>query len=89
MARPRATSRCARIRRHEQRHRCAEALAVGARRFRSLELPLAAEVLALGDVDHLLGDDAQARPLVLRHRLAGKRAQRLVRLRERAPDACR
>ena len=72
------------FRRHEQRHRCAEALAVGARRFRPLELHLAAEILALGDVDHLLGDDAGARELVLRHRLALERAQRRVHLRKRA-----
>ena len=72
------------FRRHEQRHRRAEALAVGARRFRPLELHLAAEILALGDVDHLLGDDAGARELVLRHRLAVERAQRRVHLREGA-----
>ena len=39
----------------------AEALAVGERRFGAVELLLAAEILALGDVDHLLGDDAGAR----------------------------
>src|SRR5712692_7760627 len=38
--------------RDEQRHRGAEALAVGGRRLGPLEHLLAAEVLALGDVDH-------------------------------------
>src|SRR3982074_972394 len=41
------------LRRDEERHRGAKTLAVGARRFRALELHFAAEVLALGDVDHL------------------------------------
>ncbi len=39
---------------------------------------LAAEVLALGDVDHLLGDDAGARELVLGDRRVADTAQRLV-----------
>ena len=37
---------------------------------RAVEHLLAAEVLALGDVDHLLGDDAGAGEFVLRHRRA-------------------
>jgi len=53
------------FRRHEQRHRCAEAFAVGAGRLGALKLRFAAQVLALGDIDHFLGDDARARPLVL------------------------
>src|SRR5882757_1591333 len=40
------------FRRDEGRHRGAEALAVGERGLGALELPLAAEILALGDVDH-------------------------------------
>ncbi len=74
------------FRRHEGRHRRAEALAVGERRFRALELDLAAEVLARRDVDHLLGDDAGARPFELGHRLAGERAQRAMVLREHARE---
>ena len=74
------------LRRHEGRHRCAEALAVGERGLRALELDLAAEVLARRDVDHLLGDDAGARPFELGHRLAGECAQRTMRLREHARE---
>ena len=58
----------------------AEAFAVGERRLGASERGLAAEVLAVRDVDHLLGDDAGAGKLVLRHRLAGdgRAAARLV-----------
>ena len=53
-------------------------------------LQLAAEILALGDVDHLLGDDAGARELELRHRLAVDGAQRPMGGRESCGrDACR
>ena len=40
------------------------------RAFGAVELLLAAEVLALGDVDHLLGDDAGLGEFVLRDRRA-------------------
>ena len=53
------------FRRDEQRHRSAEALAVVVRGLRALEHFLAAEIFALGDVDHFLGDDARARPFEL------------------------
>ncbi len=74
------------FRRDEQRHRGAEALAVLLRPFGAVELLLPPEVLALGDVDHLLGDDAGLRPFVLRHRLAGQRTQRPVHGREGAGE---
>ena len=51
--------------RHEQRHRGAKALAVIMRRRRGLVHLFAPKVLALGDVDHLLGDDAGPRPFEL------------------------
>src|SRR4029453_11971917 len=63
------------FRRDEGRHCGAEALAVGKRRLGALELLLASEIFALGDVDHFLGNDAGARELELRDRLAGKRPQ--------------
>ncbi len=53
------------LRRDEGGHRAAELLAVGERCFGAFQLFLAAEVFALGDVDHLFGDDAGARPFVL------------------------
>src|SRR3954453_5634567 len=43
--------------RNEPRHPAPKLLAVGQCGFGALELFLAAEVLAFGDVDHLLGDD--------------------------------
>jgi len=63
--------------RDEERHAGAEALAVGLRGFRAFEHLLAAEVLALGHVDHLLGDDAGTREFELGHLVAWKPAQRL------------
>ncbi len=48
------------FRRHERRHRGAEAFAVGQRCFGALELDFAPEIFAGRDVDHLLGDDAGA-----------------------------
>ena len=48
----------------------AEALAVGQALLGNVERDLAAEILALGDVDHLLGDDAGTRPFELGDRLA-------------------
>ncbi len=51
--------------RDEQRHGGAEAFTVVMRGLRAVEHGLAAEILALGDVDHLLGDDAGARPFEL------------------------
>ena len=63
------------FRRDERRHRGAEAFAVVMRGLRAVEHLLAAEVFALGDVDHLLGDDAGAGPFELRDRLAGRGAR--------------
>src|SRR5690606_1280611 len=59
----------------------AEALAIGQRRFGALEHRFASQVLTMGDVDHLLGDDAGAGVLELRQRLALDAAEgpRLVR----------
>ena len=71
MARPRAISVRTNSGVMNGGHRGAEAFAVGQRRFGALELSLAAEVFALGDVDHLLGDDAGAREFEL-----GDRARR-------------
>src|ERR1051326_2270221 len=48
----------------------AETFAVRDAGFRLLQCPRAAEVLAMRDVDHFLGDDAGARELILRHQLA-------------------
>ncbi|CEG08972.1 hypothetical protein BN961_02393 [Afipia felis] len=62
----------------EQRHFGAERFTVGAGGFRALKLLLAAEVLALGDVDHLLGDDAGAREFELGDRRIADTAHRLV-----------
>ena len=53
------------FRRDEERHRSAEAFAVVVRRLRAFEHLLAAEIFALGDVDHFLGDDAGPRPFEL------------------------
>ncbi len=66
------------FRRHERRHRGAEAFAVGERGFGAFELLLAAEVFAGRDVDHLLGDDAGAGEFELRDHVAVEAAQRLV-----------
>src|SRR5436190_6942816 len=64
-------------------HRSAKAFAVGERRLRALELSFTAKILALGDVDHLLGDDAGAGEFELGHLVAIEAAQRLVMRRER------
>src|SRR6476659_9711544 len=58
----------------------AELLAVGERGFGALELFLATEIFALGDVDHFLGDHAGLGELVLRDRLAVQGAPRLRRV---------
>ncbi len=71
------------FRRDERRHRGAKAFAVGEGGFGALELLLAAEVLAGGDVDHLLGDDAGAGEFQLRDHVAVEAAQRLVMRGER------
>ncbi len=65
MARPRATSRADEFRGDEERHRRAEAFAVVGAFLRDVEHCLTAEIFALGDVDHFLGDDALARPFEL------------------------
>ena len=70
------------FRRDEGRQRAAELLAVGECCFRALQLFLAAEILALGDVDHFLGDDARARPFVLGDWLAIQSAIGLRRVGE-------
>src|SRR5260370_41834499 len=72
------------LRRDERRNVSAETLAVGERIFRALEHALAPEVLALGDVDHLLGDYAGARPFELGQRLCADAAQRRMPALERA-----
>src|SRR5206468_10373213 len=66
------------LRRDESRNAGAKAVAVGNRRFGALELLLAPEILAGGDVDHLLGDDAGAGEFELRDHVAVETAQRLV-----------
>ena len=68
------------FRRDEGGQRAAELLAVGQRCFGARELLLAAEVLALGDVDHFLGDHAALRPFVLGEGLAVQGAPRLRRV---------
>ena len=55
----------------------AEGFAVGQRRLGAGEHGRAADVLAVGDVGHLLGDDAGARVLELRDGLAGEAAEGL------------
>ena len=60
------------FRRDEWGHASVEALAVGERCLRPFEHLLAAEILAFGDIDHLLGEDAGARPFQLRD--TGRRA---------------
>ena len=70
------------FRRDEQRHRSAEAFAVVVGGLRALQHCLAAEIFALGDVDHFLGDHAGAGPFELGDRLAGEPLQRLWRIRE-------
>ena len=77
------------FRRDVKRHRRAEALAVLARGLRRLEHLLAAEIFALGDIDHFLGDDAGARPFELSERLVAVcsgTAQRPRRVRETARE---
>ena len=61
--------------RDEGRQRGAERLAVGQRGLGARHCRLASEVLARGDVDHLLRDEARAGILVLRGALAGVRTQ--------------
>ena len=86
MARPRATSLLHEFRRDEQRHRSAEAFAVVVRGLRGLQHCLAAEIFALGDVDHFLGDHAGARPFELGDGLSREPLQRLWRIREIARE---
>ena len=69
--------------RDELGQRRAKALAVGQPLLGEIERHLAAEILALGDVDHFLGDDAGARPFELGDRLAVEAAQRPRRVGER------
>ena len=56
----------------------AKAFAVGEGCFGTIELLLAAEVFALGDVDHLFRNDAGAGEFELRNLVAVEAAQRLV-----------
>ena len=74
------------FRRDEQRHRGAKAFAVVMGGLRDVEHLLAAEIFALGDIDHFLGDDALARPFELRHRMAVEPAQRSRRIGEIARE---
>ena len=71
MARPRGDLRADELGRDERRDRGAEILAVGAPFGRTRQRLRAAEILAMRDVDHLLGDDAGAGELELRDLLAG------------------
>jgi hypothetical protein len=57
---------------------CAEVFAIGAAFFRSSEHGFAADVLAVGDVGHLGGDDAGAGVLELGEGAAGFGAQRVA-----------
>jgi hypothetical protein len=66
------------LRRDEGGHFSAKAFAIGERGFRALELLLAAEVFALGDVDHLFRDDAGAGEFELGDLVVACAAQRLV-----------
>ncbi len=66
------------LRRHKSRHRRAKAFAIGQRGFGALQLDLAAEIFAGGDVDHLLGDDPGAGEFKLRDHVIADAAQRLV-----------
>ena len=62
------------LRRHESRDGRAEALPVGEARFCLLGCALPPDILAMRDVDHLLGDDAGAGELELRHRISRSRS---------------
>src|SRR5712675_1505360 len=62
----------------EGRHFGAKTFAVGEGCLGTRELLFAAEILALGDIDHLLGDDAGAGKFKLRDLVAVEAAQRLV-----------
>ena len=55
------------LRRHQRRNRSTEALAVGKPRFSLVGLTLPPDILAVGDIDHLLGDDFGAGELELCH----------------------
>ncbi len=55
-----------------------EILAVRPPLLRPRQHLLPAQILAMGDVDHLLGDDPRARELVLRDRLAGAAGEHAV-----------
>src|SRR5207249_4581154 len=72
------------LRSDETWHRGAETLAIGERARRALQHLFAPEVLALGDVDHLFGDDAGAGPFELRQRFFVGAAQRRIPPLERA-----
>ena len=72
------------LRRDEGRQRRAEALPVFEARFRLIGLAPAADILAMGDIDHLARDNAGPRQFELGHRAAGKPAQRLPLDREGA-----
>src|SRR5262249_25782807 len=65
-----------------ERERRGEGVAVLARGLRSVEHLFAAEIFALGDVDHFLGDDAGARPFELRERTGVDRLHRARRVGE-------
>ena len=75
MARPARDLLAHELRRDVLGDRRAEALAVGQLRFRLRQRGLAAEVLAMRDVDHLLGDDAGLGELVLGDGMAGGAAR--------------
>ena len=72
-----------------KRHRSAKALAVVMRRLRCFQHFLAAEILALGNVDHLLGDDARPRPFELGEGSSSVLSSALACWGNSARDACR
>ncbi len=82
MARPRATSSRTNSGVTKSGTARAKTLAVVVGGLRHVEHLLAAEIFALGDINHFLGDDAQARPLQLSDGLAVERAQRPRRVGE-------
>ena len=86
MARPRATSERTNSGVTKSGTAGAEAFAVVVRGLRALQHFLAAEIFALGDVDHFLGDDAGARPFELGEGVAACEANSLPRLRGRVGD---
>ena len=68
------------FRRHELRNLGPETLAVGDARGRLLDRRFAREILAMGDIDHLFGDDPGAGEFVLGDELARAARRASVRI---------